>query len=631
MGLSMRILRGMWWLGAIVIVLLVYPSVSKAQRVSGGPEGDASGASAPFVFTPSATPTPLPTSTAIPTVTPTVTPTPTSTPTVTPTPSPVPAQCEITQFSFVRDRWWDSDSQGWNFADLFSGWDTIPPGFSCIDTMVGNAYRATQQRMGRNFGWWYGDDGFFFSLLNPIFGDLNWDRGQNDDSSYWVPEAERTRLVQSKNAFCGMKSVIHTVHRAGNHRPQCVAGHFWLDQNCNRIPLNPDGSPQDPNLRACGNPTVHFTKSSPISLVWDADAENSIDIRFVRFPLDPSKRGSLFTWKASEKLPLVVYDPEHQGVVTRPEQLFGNWTFGGKKTAALSGVESTILPAPWKDGYEALASLDVNADGRISGDELKPLALWFDRNQNGVSERGEVQPIVTQGVTALFYTSDSYDDLSKTVRASKGFEREVDGRLIRGASIDWFGGTSPSATSLVQGLLSEQGSSELGDRDVGTSNQTLPYLKPSTAEASDEPEDQSAATSFDPNSVPEGDRKWGGIWEWRLKGEEGRKVPDGYLVLGFRERQELEGLSLSPTYVTATGGKAAALVAVHNFQGALVEGADSSKSLQFTLKQGASVLRSTARFGADGDSFEGETRAIVNKGGQSASVTYQWVAVRKKG
>jgi hypothetical protein len=55
----------------------------------------------------------------------------------------------------------------------------------------------------------------------------------------------------------------------------------------------------------------------------------------------------------------------------------------------------------WRDGYAALGSLDDDQDGALRGAELRGLALWQDRNGNGVSEPGEVQPVTDWGITSL--------------------------------------------------------------------------------------------------------------------------------------------------------------------------------------------------------------------------------------
>ena len=55
----------------------------------------------------------------------------------------------------------------------------------------------------------------------------------------------------------------------------------------------------------------------------------------------------------------------------------------------------------WPDGYAAMAALDDDADGRLTGPELEGLAIWHDPNSNGVVEPGEVRPVAELGIVAL--------------------------------------------------------------------------------------------------------------------------------------------------------------------------------------------------------------------------------------
>jgi hypothetical protein len=55
----------------------------------------------------------------------------------------------------------------------------------------------------------------------------------------------------------------------------------------------------------------------------------------------------------------------------------------------------------WPDGYEALSALDDNGDGLLSGLELRGLAIWKDRNCNGVSDPGEVVPVEALGIQSI--------------------------------------------------------------------------------------------------------------------------------------------------------------------------------------------------------------------------------------
>jgi tetratricopeptide (TPR) repeat protein len=91
-----------------------------------------------------------------------------------------------------------------------------------------------------------------------------------------------------------------------------------------------------------------------------------------------------WTWITSNAAWLV-YDHFGTGRVTSGLQLFGNVTFW----------------AFWQNGYHALRALDDDGDGEVRGAELRGLALWHDRNRNGISERGEVRPVATWGIEAF--------------------------------------------------------------------------------------------------------------------------------------------------------------------------------------------------------------------------------------
>lgn len=104
----------------------------------------------------------------------------------------------------------------------------------------------------------------------------------------------------------------------------------------------------------------------------------------VNFDLDADGTAERRPW-VNPDTAILVWDPEHTGTITTGEQLFGNMTF-------------RML---FSDGYRALDSLDDNRDGQLAGKELKGLALWHDRNSNGVSDKGEVTPIAKTNVRAI--------------------------------------------------------------------------------------------------------------------------------------------------------------------------------------------------------------------------------------
>lgn len=104
----------------------------------------------------------------------------------------------------------------------------------------------------------------------------------------------------------------------------------------------------------------------------------------VRFDVDGRQRGEAWSW-ITPNAGWLVHDRSGRGEITSGLQLFGNvsfWLF-------------------WDNGYQALAALDNNRDGRLAGGELAGLAIWHDRNSNGVSEPGEVRPLAAHGIVAL--------------------------------------------------------------------------------------------------------------------------------------------------------------------------------------------------------------------------------------
>jgi hypothetical protein len=109
----------------------------------------------------------------------------------------------------------------------------------------------------------------------------------------------------------------------------------------------------------------------------------------VAFDLDGSGLPRRWGW-ISPRAAWLVFDPQRRGQITSGLQLFGNVTFW----------------VFWKNGYEALSSLDDNHDGMLTGAELEGLAAWQDVNGNGVSDPGEVTPLRALGVEGL--STDGY-------------------------------------------------------------------------------------------------------------------------------------------------------------------------------------------------------------------------------
>ncbi len=227
------------------------------------------------------------------------------------------------------------------------------------------------------------------------------------------------------------------------HKSQTLINEVFFDQNCNpyfELPGRQGG--------LCG--TVNFSIwGSPISLELNGKVDD--EWKIVEFELQPG-RNSWITWKGSAETPLLVFDPDHLGVVTDGSQLFGNWTeLDSLKKTALDSSNSNYK---WANGYKALAVLDVNLDGEISGNELDSLALWFDKNRNAISEPGEIKRIIDTGIVALSYNPDQVGR-NGDLRVTQGFKRNQNGQLISGSSVDWYSPMYASQIDILTSLSSD--------------------------------------------------------------------------------------------------------------------------------------------------------------------------------
>ncbi len=74
---------------------------------------------------------------------------------------------------------------------------------------------------------------------------------------------------------------------------------------------------------------------------------------------------------------------------------------GGEVTSALQMFGNVTFWLFWKNGYHALASLDDNADGQLTGPELRDIFLWQDLNTDGKSTPDEILPLDRLGIISL--------------------------------------------------------------------------------------------------------------------------------------------------------------------------------------------------------------------------------------
>ena len=76
--------------------------------------------------------------------------------------------------------------------------------------------------------------------------------------------------------------------------------------------------------------------------------------------------------------------------------------------------------------------LDDNRDGVLTGDELQGIAVWVDRNGNGISEPGEVLSLEKAGIVSIGVNGHADADGALVADQGIGF---ADGTVVK--SFDW--------------------------------------------------------------------------------------------------------------------------------------------------------------------------------------------------
>jgi hypothetical protein len=144
-------------------------------------------------------------------------------------------------------------------------------------------------------------------------------------------------------------------------------------------------------------------EDAPLSELLDTKAS-------VAFDLDGTGKRA-WTW-ITPKAGWLVMDHAGTGRIESGLQFFGSVTFW----------------LFWDNGYQALTLLDDNRDGELSGKELDGLAIWHDKNGNGVSEPGEVRPLAAYGITALSCRAEAHGRSSDCLVYSPAGVRYASGR-----------------------------------------------------------------------------------------------------------------------------------------------------------------------------------------------------------
>ena len=504
------------------------------------------------------------------TPTPTQTPPPASQPPSTPIPSPSPTPEVCTYISgSLNDKGTRHGKYSGNIFEKYG--DTSK--FSCIDQLI-NQVKAS----AKNWKQYWNDDSYANILASIVFPDRV---GKNQKVG-----------IHSNGAVCN--SLYNGDVPKG--KQYCGSGSFFMDANTCKIIQNPNGL-------QCAKFELNYFKGCPISLISEKGAEKSVKRAVVPFSLSNNKSDWVI-WKGSEKTPLLVFNPKHDGKITSVEQLFGEWTFGGNRSASLNTDVKTSA-RPWKNGYEALGQLDTDKNGKIDGSELKDLALWFDNNQDAVSQAGEVKNLSELNISSIFY-KNTKKLINGDIEAEIGFERNLDGKIEFGKSVDWYTEVSDSPHSLIQLYsMDEKMNSDFGSNTNIDENNLS-----------------------DDQGITSGTSKFSGLWKWKAKTNDDsfggyisfKKADDMGNLIGFSLTER--ALATSPSENIKTGG---GLFAFDGFE-SIVNG---KNKITFNMNQNGNLVSSKAILSSDGKTLNGVSIAKGKMNGEEIELTYHWTAIKE--
>jgi hypothetical protein len=311
------------------------------------------------------------------------------------------------------------------------------------------------------------------------------------------------------------------------------------------------------------------------------------------------------------------------GQVTSARQLFGNYTFGGVRSEA--GLDqSGPLTGAWENGYQALALLDSNQDGAIRGVELKDLALWFDKNRDAKVDEGEMRTLLSEGVAALYYRDHAAMPDSKDLSLAIGYEREVQGKVIQGASVDWFAETFAGKDEAVKALEA------IFRQRLFLSSRANGAASAVTAEL---PADwMNRPTEFQPHATKLHHQDLSGIWVW-VPNEKGGERSPGLLALEQSADMQLRGFSAVEADLSPNPKRLRSVVNTIPATGQIIPTSNGRLSFAMEVRDpdSGSIAKSTVEVSQDGLFMLGKTTqtfSIEGNQGRSATVSYGWSAMK---
>ncbi len=249
-------------------------------------------------------------------------------------------------------------------------------------------------------------------------------RGMDPHLAAAIAAYERARALEPSN-LRGRVALAFGYDRAGRWRQARNELRYVMYQGLKEIPppANPGDQQSDWDTHTVVSEAAeHF---DAIAKLWTdrkliqrvkkrlVDAPPAIYITPILVPLKPQASFDALVDRRSE----VAFDFSGQGLAMRAGWLTADaawlvWDPKDKRhvTSGFQLFGSVTWVASWDNGYNALGALDDDGDGRIAGGELDGLALWHDRDGDGVCDAGEVAPVSAHGIVSLTYAHERVGD-----------------------------------------------------------------------------------------------------------------------------------------------------------------------------------------------------------------------------
>lgn len=410
----------------------------------------------------------------------------------------------------------------------------------------------------------------------------------------------RTFQQQAGASGSDVKTEFSKIGPRGNYEQKRI---FVMDENCQRV------TDFDESL-ICGDLKLSYM-STPISLLWDSDSSIADHLTYTQFPVNPTRSGRWFSWHASGKTPLLVYDKYNTGRITSAAQLFGNWSVIDAPSSAsfspisLKGFSPKI---PWKSGFDALAQLDQNGDGELRNQELTSIALWFDLNTNGISDPGEVRQLNQVGVTALYYKNQRREASTGNIYVSVGYERVRNGVVEYGTSVDWMSSSFSTKLSAAAHYYSS----------LTPTTSTHNLQTDSRAKTSIESKEPATKKITPTDPI-------GGAWIWSNTKNPGGKSPSGLLTLQIHN-DSITGHSYIEYPLKRNNDEIKSYVVTYPLKGKVIDRREHGLTIEFEVTDGeTSIAHSSATLSFSTNALTGHTK--TDRSG--SSFEYDWIALRR--